>query len=102
MARPFSEEVKEQWKEKILKQRQSKLSLTAWCRQSGVAIHTFYYWQRKLFPEPCLNRADFTESANEIQSSTGIILEYQNFKIHLQEDFNSSILRQCLEVLKKC
>ena len=43
MAEPLSEELKQRWKENILKQRQSKLSIAAWCRQNGITVHTFYY-----------------------------------------------------------
>jgi hypothetical protein len=103
MAKPFSEELKHQWKENILKQRQSKLSMASWCRQNGVAIHTFYYWQSRLFPKQALSRSAFTEAIEENSKSlTEIILEYHGFNIHLNEHFNPSILKKCLEVLKQC
>ena len=56
MAQPFSEELKQQWKENILKQRQSGLSIAAWCRQNGIVVHNFYYWQSKLLPKPLISR----------------------------------------------
>lgn len=103
MARPFSEEIKQQWKENIVKQRESGLSIPAWCRQNKIATHTFYYWQGKLFSSPLLNRSAFIEASNEKnQSAAEIVLEYQGFNIHLNEHFNPSILKKCLEVLKKC
>lgn len=102
MAQPFSEDLKQQWRENILKQRQSKLSITAWCRQNGIVVHTFYYWQGKLLPKPILSRADFAEATEGQNKSTTITLVYQGFTIHLSEDFNSSVLKRCLEVLKTC
>jgi hypothetical protein len=103
MAEPFSEEIKQQWKEIISRQRQSKLSIAAWCRQNGTAVHTFYYWQGKLFPKSPLSRSIFTEAVDEASKpSTEIILKYQEFNIHLNEHFNSSALKRCLEVLKTC
>ena len=103
MAQPFCEEIKQQWKETILKQRQSKLSIASWCRQNGITVHTFYYWQSKLFPKSTLSRSAFTEAVEEKnKSATGIVLEYHGFNIHLNEHFNSSVLKRCLEVLKKC
>ena len=103
MAQPFSEELKQEWKENILKQRQSKLSMASWCRQNGIAVHTFYYWQSKLFPKPPFNRTSFTESIEENDKfTTGITLEYHGFNIHLNEHFNPFILKKCVEVLKKC
>ena len=83
MGQPLSEENKQQWKENILTQRQSKLSIASWCRQSGIAVHIFYYWQSKLFPKPTINRSAFTEAVDEKnKSSTGIVLEYHGFNIH--------------------
>jgi hypothetical protein len=103
MPQPFSEEIKQQWKENILKQRESKLSIASWCRKNEITVHTFYYWQGKLFPKTNLGRSAFTEVVEEKnKSATGIVLEYQGFNIHLDDHFNSSILKRCLEVLKKC
>ena len=99
----ISEELKQQWKENILKQRQSKLSIASWCRQNGIAVHTFYYWQSKLFQKPTLSRSAFTEAVEEKNISVeAIVLEYHGFNIHLNEHFNPSILKKCLEVLIKC
>ena len=63
MGQPLSEENKQQWKENILTQRQSKLSIASWCRQSGIAVHIFYYWQSKLFPKPTINRSAFMQAS---------------------------------------
>lgn len=103
MTRP--EEVSLQWKETILKQRQSQLSIASWCRQNGIATHTFYYWQAKLFPKPSpsLNRSAFAEVVDERSgSSTKIVLAYREFSIHIDEHFSPSTLEKCLEVLKRC
>jgi len=103
MAQPFSEDLKLKWKENILKQRQSKFSMASWCRQNGIAVHTFYYWQSKLFPKPVLSRSAFTEAIEEKnKSTTGIVLEYHGFNIHLNECFNPSTLKKCVEVLRQC
>lgn len=103
MAEPLSEEMKQQWKETIFEQRQSKLSIAAWCRQNKIVVHTFYYWQSKLFPKSPLNRSLFIEAVDGLgKPSAEIILKYQGFDIHLNGDFNPSSLKRCLEVLKTC
>lgn len=102
MAKPFSEDIKRQWKGNILKQRQSKLSIASWCRQNNVAAHVFYYWQSRLFPKPAFDRSCFLESVEEKIESSGIVLEYHGIKLHIEEHFNSSALKKCLEVLKTC
>ncbi|MFI5343303.1 MAG: IS66 family insertion sequence element accessory protein TnpA, partial [Chlamydiales bacterium] len=50
-----------QWKENILKQRQSGLSIASWCRRNDIKDHVFYYWQNKLFPKETLEGSSFTE-----------------------------------------
>lgn len=103
MAQLLSEELRQQWKENIFKQRQSKLSIASWCRQSGIAVHTFYYWQSRLFPKPVLSRSAFTEAIEEKNKPiTGIVLEYRDFNIHLSEHFNPSVLKRCVEALRTC
>lgn len=38
----------EQWRERMERQRQSGLSIAAFCRKEGVAAVTFHTWKRKL------------------------------------------------------
>jgi len=102
MAKPFSKDLKRQWEENILKQRQSKLSIASWCRQNNLAAHVFYYWQSRLFAKPALDHSSFLEAVEEKNDSSGIVLEYQGIKLHIEEHFNSSALKKCLEVLKTC
>ena len=105
MAKPFSEEKKQLWKKNILKQRESGLSVVAWCRENNFNAHTFGYWQGKLFPKK-LESSNFTEIKDKTSSEdsnlkrAGIMLEYQRIHIHLDKDFDSSVLRQCLEVVR--
>lgn len=38
----------EQWAERVAQWRSSGLSQTAWCREAGLSLSSFGYWQRKL------------------------------------------------------
>lgn len=103
MPRSTSEEVKEKWKETIHQQRQSGLSITAWCCENNISKSVFCYWRDKLFPKVALNHTAFTELFDKKSSiQTGIKLEYQGFRIHLEGDFDPYTLKKCLDVLKKC
>lgn len=103
MPEPFSNKKKQQWKEHILKQRESGLSIVHWCRQNHFIVRAFYYWQQKLFPK-ILDRSAFTEISDENNASSdkraGVVIEYQGIFIHL-DSFDPSTLKQCLEVLKE-
>jgi hypothetical protein len=98
-----TEDVKHNWKENILNQRGSELSIAAWCRQNGIPPHVFYYWQSKLFPKAPKSRSDFAEvEADKEDSKPSIILEYQGFRVYLHQHFDTVVLKRCLEVLKTC
>jgi hypothetical protein len=101
MSRKSSEELQLQWKENILKQQQSGLSIAAWCFQNNIVIHTFYYWRGKLFPKS-LDRNAFTEVIPDNNRGSGISLEYQGVQVHLSQNFDPSVLQACLKVLKTC
>jgi hypothetical protein len=107
MSQGFSEEQKQQWKEKIIAQKNSGISIAAWCRQNNTVDHVFYYWRRKLFSDPIITRSSFAEIPFEKESGfskieySGIRLEYQKVHIHLDKHFDSPTLKQCLSVLKE-
>jgi hypothetical protein len=105
MASPLSEELKQQWKDDILKQRGSGLSIVSWCRRHEIAPHVFHYWQKKLFAKDPIDTPAFTEIATKTNlniSDVGFILECQGVNIYLSNNFQSSALKKCLEVLKEC
>lgn len=107
MPQPFSEEQKQQWKEKILSQKNSGTSIAAWCRKNKISDHLFYYWKRKLFPAPTVSLSSFTEVPFEKRShcleveGSGIKIEYQEVRIHLDKHFDSPTLKRCLAALKE-
>jgi hypothetical protein len=101
MSKPLSEELKQQWKEKVLEQRSSGISEASWCRQNEVPVYNFRYWKNKFFPSSHLSRSSFSE-IHPGNDETGICLEYQNIKIHLSKHFDPGTLQKCLEALKAC
>jgi hypothetical protein len=44
MAKPFSEKLKQQWKNRVNEQHSSGPSLPLWCRQNGISVYNFRYW----------------------------------------------------------
>ena len=105
MPRPFSEEKRQLWKDNILEQRESGLSIASWCRKNNVTHIAFHYWKKKLFPKTNLIRSDFSEIPNtedrayKASNRSGIILEHGGVFVHLEKHFDPSALKQCLEIL---
>jgi hypothetical protein len=57
MARRVNQALREAWRERIEKQRQSGCSIVEFCRLEGISTASFHTWRRKLvcrsseFPE---------------------------------------------------
>lgn len=98
MPKPLSLEKKLEWQERIRKQQESGLPIERWCRENQIAKHTFCYWRDKLSSKS-LSRSSFSELKDV--EKTGIKLEYSGIFIHLDKDFESSTLKNCLAVLKE-
>lgn len=106
MPRQSSISTIEQWKERVSNQRDSGLSIAAWCRQNNIATQTFYYWRDKFYPKPSLKRADFKEALSQQNIDTqtrksGVSLQYLGFCINLEQNFDKAVLKGCLELLKE-
>jgi hypothetical protein len=43
MAKPLSEELKQQWKNRVNEQHSSGLSVPLWCRQNGISVYNSPY-----------------------------------------------------------
>ena len=109
MPRTRSEETRQQWKETILNQLKSGLSVACWCDQNNLSLDAFGYWKRVLFPKskPTLERSSFAEipenqdNSLSMSTETGITLEYQGIRILLENEFDALALKKCLAVLKE-
>lgn len=106
MPQPATEKVRQEWKDKILMQGQSGLSIANWCRQNKLSVHVFRYWRDKIFPKHPLDRSAFKEITKEQQTiipkqATGICIEYERICIHVDREFDILTLKKCLKALKE-
>lgn len=106
MPKPATEEIKQRWKETIHKQRESGLSIGAWCRQNNISTHTFRYWLDKIFPKTAIDRSAFKEISETQKTpfsrkTAGVFLEYRGIDIHIDRGFDPLTLKQCLKALKE-
>jgi hypothetical protein len=86
------------WKEKILLQQQSDLSIERWCHKNQVVVCQFYYWKRRLFPKQ-ITASSFTELSHV--KEVGVTIECDGIQIHLNPDFDAVTLKRCLAVIKE-
>lgn len=107
MPKPVSAQIKNQWKENIIQQRESGLSIASWCRTKKIDVHVFYYWRNKFFPKESLNRSSFTKIpienkvAPSIQGESKVTIDYQRVRFTLDPKSDTSNLKQLLADLKE-
>jgi hypothetical protein len=102
MAEALHLEKRNQWEEKIHQQQASGLSIQRWCHEHQIKTHVFYYRKDRLNQKTTLSRSGFTELVNT--KAPGISIEYQGVRIHIDKNFDSATLHDCLSVLRgvKC
>jgi transposase-like protein len=95
MARAHTKEQVDAWKERILQQRESGLSISSWCTDNQITPHVFYYWKRRLSQEPVLKESHFTELTDSKECL--ISIDYRG----VQMRFQSATLKQSLAFIKE-
>lgn len=95
-----------EWANKIHLWKQSGKSAKAWCKENHIIYTTFLGWCKRLESEQSVDnspnslKAPFIELKNEPHACSGISLECDGVLIHLKAEFNASLLKRCLVVLR--
>ena len=53
-----------EWKEKVGACRSSGQTVRNWCQEQGIAIKTYYYWEKKVLQEAGAQAAELEEIGN--------------------------------------
>jgi hypothetical protein len=93
------------WKKLVLEWRASGKSSKDWCEKNKIPNNTLSGWKKRLKKLELNNdsinaKTGFIELKNRELSDSGISLECNGVKIHLKTQFDSSVLKQCLNCLR--
>lgn len=94
------------WRLVIEEFESSDKSIKEQCEENDIALGQYYNWRRKVRESEQDESAVFVEldSADPLGGSfdeVGVCLEYgKNFVIRLSEDFNPTVLKSVMKVLK--
>lgn len=95
------------WANLIEQWQQSGMKAQTWCRENQVVYTTFLGWRNRLKINPQSRgicqppvKAQFIELKDESKVKPEISLEYDGILIHLKADFDPTLLRKCLGVLR--
>jgi hypothetical protein len=104
MPRPFPEEKRQEWK-RLVEQWEAtdqKISVARWCSEQNINYNNFLYWKER-FRSGSVRRVDRSsfQELTHPPTTTGIILEYNQIRIQLTENFDAATLTKCLRILKE-
>lgn len=93
------------WKQRVLEWKASGKSPAAWSKENKIPYTTLLGWRNRFkksdesqaITKPCTG---FIELKDQTSQNSGISLEYHGIKIHLDSEFNSIVLKQCLACLR--
>ena len=104
MPKPFPEEKRQEWKRLVEQWEASdqKISIARWCAKQNINYNNFLYWRERFRSHSIrkIDRACFQELVQS-HASKDIVLECNQFRIHLSENFDAATLRKCLQGLKE-
>jgi hypothetical protein len=93
------------WEEVIRQWEASGRGIGAWCAEQQINYKTFLYWKTRikasdLTRDPTESKyASFIELNDTPTVSSGIKVHHGNFTVSLSNDFTSSALLRCLQVM---
>ena len=96
------------WGERIVKCRNSGMSVRAWCKENEISEKTYYYWQRKLYQQmvSTAERVDFAEIPQGIQTgqSSGAAAKISlcGATIEVYPGADAQMIRAILQTVQSC
>lgn len=96
-----------EWAEKIKQWKLSGKNAQVWCRENQVIYTTFMGWCKRLEinkpaqkPREQFPKTQFIELKDLPKIHPAISLEYNGVIIHLKGEFDPSLMKKCLAVLR--
>jgi hypothetical protein len=90
------------WQELIRQQEQSKLSVTAFCREHGVSDQSFYNWRKRLSGSEPVRFALVEAGAPVTNDKTPIeLILAGGDRLHIPPGIDAATLRTVLSVLRE-
>lgn len=93
------EERRRRWQEYVEGQRQSGLSVTAYCATNNLKPYQFWYWRRVLSANRAPEGGGFVEVAGGRADGAFLAVRVRDVEILVAEGFNPILLRRVVESL---
>lgn len=96
-----------EWSRRVEVCRNSGQTVSQWCKENGVAVSTYYAWQRKVF-QAVTARAEvsFAEvpvySAAPVLGSRAGVIHAGELEIELSSGANAATIQAIIQALRSC
>ncbi len=87
------------WQERLQHQKNSDLTVAAWCEQNQIAQSQFYYWQKKLTVSSC-EPTSVMVPISMASSLTALVIETPNgYRVSINDASAITLLPQLIKCL---
>jgi hypothetical protein len=95
------------WKQHLHWWQASGLSQAGYCRKSGIKVHLFRYWRKKIAAKPSKKRrlVPVTPDPKKVRESRpeptpAVVIHLEGFRIQIDSNIEAVSLRRILAVLR--
>ena len=88
--------------------RNSGQTVSQWCRENGVAISTYFMWQRKVFQavseraEVCFAEVPVYSTAAPTVGNPAVVIHAGELKIELCSGADTATIRAIIQAIQSC
>ena len=96
-----------EWIKRVEACRKSGQTVSQWCRENGVAVSTYYVWQRKVFKEVsekaevCFAEVPVYSAALAV-SRTAAVIHAGKLEIELCSGADAATIRAIIQAIQSC
>ena len=96
-----------EWSKRVEACQSSGQTVTQWCRENGVAISTYFLWQRRVFQavteraEVCFAEVPVYSTAPTV-GSTAAVIHAGEIKIELCTGADAETIRAIIQAIQSC
>ncbi len=87
------------WHERFQQQKESNLTITAWCKQNQIAQSQFYYWRKKITASPSEADNAIVPISIPISAPTLVIETPCGYRISVNDTSAMALLPQVMACL---
>ncbi|UTZ37713.1 hypothetical protein HB763_14075 [Vibrio campbellii] len=87
------------WQERLQHQKNSDLTVAAWCEQNQIAQSQFYYWQKKLSVSSCEPTSVMVPISMASSLMTLVIETPNGYRVSINDTSAITLLPQLIECL---